>query len=519
MKQLFLIILYVLIAHIGFSQVTHGGYKNNVILGTGGPLINSFYGNTVINYNTNFTDTSVILFPRHFHSATSSISSSSGQLLFYFNGFTLGDRWGNIPAQADSFGKMPVNTTAFQSYSLGSIAHNGSVIIFKPGDSTRYYLIYNSEYKGPVGWASQFDLYASGLLRMAEIGVNDTGGVTVISRDQIILNDTTENVASIAACKHANGRDWWVIVLKYGRPEYFSFLFTPDSIYTTKHTFPLPYAPNKTNQMTFSPKGDMLAIHGNLTKTRVFNFDRCIGAVTGVAMYDTIWPPPYPLTWDRTGCAFSPSGRYLYTNAAYDLFRYDLQAANPILSRDTIIHMDGYYFDPYNGQAATFYDLYLANDGKVYLHANASVKSLTVIHDPDNPVAANTNPSLFGFPLPRFNAYGSNNHPNYYLGQLSGSTCDTLGLTVANQNKENKLVINVYPIPANEQLNITYEPPTKANGIAIIYDTDGKLLKTQTLPIWSAAQSINVKDIPNGIYALKVTIDNRTTMIKVLVAR
>jgi hypothetical protein len=69
----------------------------------------------------------------------------------------------------------------------------------------------------------------------------------------------------------------------------------------------------------------------------------------------------------------------------------------------------------------------LAPDGKIYSSSTNSVSSLHVIHSPDEPGLA-CQYQQHGIELPTRNTFSMPTFPNYRLGPLDGSACDTLGI-------------------------------------------------------------------------------------------
>ncbi len=124
------------------------------------------------------------------------------------------------------------------------------------------------------------------------------------------------------------------------------------------------------------------------------------------------------------GVGFSPNSKYLYFNTNTTLLQYDLEAEDIEASKDTIAVYDGYIstFLP-----TTFFLQQLAPDGKIYLSCTNTVDVLHVIHNPDEAGQA-CNMEQHGTQLPTLNLFSIPNFPNYRLGPLDGSPCDTLGL-------------------------------------------------------------------------------------------
>ncbi|MDZ7910566.1 MAG: hypothetical protein U5O16_01775 [Rhodococcus sp. (in: high G+C Gram-positive bacteria)] len=53
----------------------------------------------------------------------------------------------------------------------------------------------------------------------------------VIEKNKIIVNDTLD-LGKITATRHANGRDWWVIIPEYQTNKYYTLLITPQGLKT-----------------------------------------------------------------------------------------------------------------------------------------------------------------------------------------------------------------------------------------------------------------------------------------------
>jgi hypothetical protein len=69
----------------------------------------------------------------------------------------------------------------------------------------------------------------------------------------------------------------------------------------------------------------------------------------------------------------------------------------------------------------------LGPDGKIYAACASGVKSFHVIHNPDEK-GLNCDYQQHGVALPTYNAFSIPSFPNFRLGPLDGSSCDTLGL-------------------------------------------------------------------------------------------
>ncbi|MEM8584169.1 MAG: PKD domain-containing protein [Bacteroidota bacterium] len=125
------------------------------------------------------------------------------------------------------------------------------------------------------------------------------------------------------------------------------------------------------------------------------------------------------------GVAVSPSSQYLYVSDFDYIYQYDLWADDIFSTIDTVAIYDGYL--EWNLFHSRFYLAQLAPDGKIYVNSPSGVKKLTVIEYPDRPGLA-CDVRQHSIQLPNYNATTLANHPNYRLGPIDGSPCDTLGI-------------------------------------------------------------------------------------------
>jgi hypothetical protein len=91
-----------------------------------------------------------------------------------------------------------------------------------------------------------------------------------------------------------------------------------------------------------------------------------------------------------------------------------------------IAHWDSTYspFPPY----ATVFDIaQLAPNGKIYIGTGNTTLRMHVINNPDEPGLA-CNLVQHGITTPTYYWNSLPNHPNYFLGALAGSPCDTLSV-------------------------------------------------------------------------------------------
>jgi hypothetical protein len=313
---------------------------------------------------------------------------------------------------------------------FGEAWYNELTIVPKPNSSSLYYLF-------SMG---QVDVPTQGLW-VSTIDMNANGGMGAVIQKNKRLN-TFRNADCVTAIKHGNGRDWWVFskysdlnATQFNRT--YTYLVTPDTI--------LPPTIQNLNNCT---DGDVQRIIFNKAGNKMmqlnaigflceYDFDRC----TGLFSNPTLIYPEQTINFNRIfhEGAYSPDGTKFYastrlynTNDSY-LLQYDLTTPNIVASVDTLLTLtspvmagairlapnDKIYFSSY---------FYWGFPGFPYPDTvyNQYNMNLGVINFPDSAGAA-CNFQPFSFYLGGKRTYiGLPNNPDYNLGRLVGSVCDTL---------------------------------------------------------------------------------------------
>jgi hypothetical protein len=99
------------------------------------------------------------------------------------------------------------------------------------------------------------------------------------------------------------------------------------------------------------------------------------------------------------------------------------------------------------------------------------------------------------------------NFPNYRLGPVDGSACDTLGIDniVSTENVADKIdAIKIYPNPTSSHFTLQYA--NYHNKQIIITDILGRAQKT--LPLQSETTNITTQNLANGIYYVSIYANN-----------
>ena len=267
--------------------------------------------------------------------------------------------------------------------------------------------------------------YTNGLFT----GAIDNKTSTVVYKDSLITSDSL-SPASLQACRHANGRDWWLVTFSHNHDYAYVFLLDPSGCKLMhKIQTPMNYFFG-TGQARFSPRGDKYVLHetsgiGNFLNQSghlcIFDFDRCTGWL-GEPIIKRFWAKNIDL-----GCAFSNDGRYLYTANIDSLLQFDMDAANILASEKVVAVSDKYksVYTPTFSAVNDFGYLALAPDGKIYGPGGNTLHMHRIDYPDEEGMEAQVKQHIVNTVS---NSNAIPNFPNYRLGPEDGSECDTLGL-------------------------------------------------------------------------------------------
>jgi PKD domain len=324
--------------------------------------------------------------------------------------------------------------------------------------------------------------------QIIECKISKTAGDTlVVSQKRVIIEDSIKAVL-LQAVKHANGQDYWLYACStwYGTP-YSSpvlymhrYLIDKSGIHEEGvQKFEGDFGP-RIWQFVGSPDGSMLASCSsnanpdltNPAKTEIliFDVDRCTGLVALKQQSQVNFE-----YWNHKGLygiAFSPNSRFLYYSSTVRIYQQDLFSL-PAIEIDTVVKLS------YNPSLPTTWNLNgynymrLGPDGRIYV---SQYDALGIIEKPNvkgvgcmfKPKAIKINTSEQSYPrLPHF--------PEYRLGAIDGSVCDTLGL-------DNCVLGNFHWVMDSTNLSVdfidnsTYQPVQWqwdfGDGSAVVSDTN-----------------------------------------------
>lgn len=427
--------------------------------------------------------------PMWLRATQASVSDEHGNLLAFTNGIYIADRNGDLIENGDS-----LNPGYYydQFWNVGYPAPNSAFFLPSHKDSNVYYLFH-------IAYDDQN--YPSRLLRTTVDFSYNQGLGKVIEKNKII---STGLFDFIGATRHANGRDWWIITRDetFYSNKFIRWLIMPDTIIGPQiQQIGSGITDNGIGgvKCIFSKDGTTFVRPDRFEGIQVFDFDRCSGLLSNPRIYNE----PGLDTVQSINGEISPNGRFLYFNSNVTIYQLDLW--NDTLnnqSLETVARYDGFI---YSAKSTTFNRSQLGPDEKIYISCTTTAPFLHVIHNP-NEKGTSCNVEQHGIRLAGYHAFSMPYYPNYRLGPITGSPCDTLTGIEEVDPSENKY-IRLFPNPADSDISLLFEG--YYNGLVKfhLFNLAGQKVRSNQLDGNVERHSLNIENLAAGIYFYQVQVD------------
>ena len=471
------------------------GYDSNVGYDS---LSGYLYGTSILDFSYSPCNIRYDSLAMNFDNTNTSYCDFDGRLLFYTNGIYIANTLNEKIKNSDS-----LNTGFVQDFWDPTIQTNGyrqyqGALALQSPSEQKFYLLHSymdSFWNGTI--------YCRKLLYTSLDMSLEMGHGEVLDKNQILIADTLG--WELSADKHGNGRDWWVLAQQRSTNCYYRILLNDSGVNVLPGLTCGGSVVNYSNigSCCFSPDGlkyVYLSIPGGIN---IFDFDRCLGTLSNPVYI------PIPVfgdsIWIANGVSISPNNRFLYVGATRHVYQYDLWASDIAASIDTVAVYDGHKA-PFG---SFFHTMQLGPDGKIYESCGNSENVYHLIERPDE----KGDSCLFiqhGVQLPTF-SLGVPNFPNYRLGALPGSPCDTLTGLAEEERAEKEKLLKVFPKPASDYVTIDYGYTdwNKGGVVLEIVNETGQVAYTQMLPMYSGFQKINITPFATGIYSAYIKRNNQ----------
>jgi Secretion system C-terminal sorting domain len=428
--------------------------------------------------------------------ALACMSGKTGDFLFYTNNCTIFNKKYAVMENGEGLNPGQIQAYWCNVNPWSNPQDNSVLILPRPGDDNRFDVFhwdYESFLIGSPGSGYNF-----GPLHFyyTTVDMSQNNGLgKVIFKNNIIIEDTLNNCA-LQAVRHANGRDWWLLIPEFNGNCYYKVLFDPSGPnMMDKQCIGTNWGKYATGSAEFGVNGTRYVRCDGEYGLNVFDFDRCDGQLSNAVHVPIDSPGTYPLDC----MSLSPSGRFAYHHYSKKIFQYDLEAVDIGASKILVATYDGFVS---SGNATDFYKSQLAPDGKIYICTSGPTYYWSVIEHPDS-LGLACEVKQHSIQLPKKQYAAMPNFPNYRIGALSGP-CDTISTGLSDMKVSQKQLI-VAPNPSTGDFDIILPEGETLQKIEL-FDLAGKLVYTQIVDKFN--QKPTHYHLSNGFYLLKAIDKN-----------
>ncbi len=410
---------------------------------------------------------------------------------------------------------------------FGEDGYHSALFLSKPSSDSIVYLFTNIIVSG----IDPYGLYYSIINYKAN---NDSG---IVTQKNIQLNNLPA-FDGLAALKHGNGRDWWLIFKDWDpTPPY--TLSSKFYIYLVNETGPALHH-TQTVGTVFNDGGGHSLFNIDGSKfylctwggvIEYFDFDRCTGLFSNpVVIEPTRSAQPYPyynslaLSPDETKLYVSAYSQYSSLGGTDSLYQFDLTAANISASKTHIYGAPNTYIGLGALKKAPDDNIYLAaNYLNFYPYQDTSYNvyntHLSVINQPDS-LGLTCDFQPFSFYLGGARTYNSlPNNPDYELGAWVGSPCDTLAVGVQDLEPPQQAFFQAW---YNSEWNMIHVNASKLKGRTgslRLFDMEGRLVyekKVEVIAGGYVTGEIPMNAVANGFYLVNLITDSESVSSKLV---
>lgn len=274
-----------------------------------------------------------------------SIADSSGNLLFYTKGDTIWNKLHQV--MQNGMGLLGDQSTS-----------QSAIIIKDPGNTLNYYVFTLDQLAQPNG------LHYS----VVDMSLASGNGSVTLKNVSVYADSCSER---LAATRHCNGTDVWILIHEFGSNNFRSYLLTSTGFNTVAVISSVGTIHSNSNWsgcMKISPNSKKLAVatYDIPGPIELFDFDNYTGIVSNPFTVGTINK--------AYGCEFSPDGSKLYASGINGnaLYQWDLCAG----SNSQIA------LSQYTVSGTSLFQIQRAIDNKIYV-ARFNQQSIGVINNPN----------------------------------------------------------------------------------------------------------------------------------------
>ncbi len=456
-----------------------------------------------------------------YRGGTSIISDSDGNIIFYGSSSNTTNTFTGQIKKGKLFNKS--HNKLFNGDTLvgGEWYHDMLILPKSVTDSTFYVFVAGVVVPDTGLWYSIVDMKLQ------------SGLGQVVQKNVRYITHPVQDM--LAAVKHGNGRDWWLVTRRWRSlnpiDEFWIYLIDSTGI----NALPVQHVgiahPDGAGDMSFNRTGDKLALCGWNNYLGIFDFDRCTGIVSNESLIELNGIlPPFKV---YTSAVFSPDGSKLYVNSSQEtyqksgkLYQFNLNSTNIPASR---ILIDSFPVPAEN------HGMERGPDGKIFISCvfdsigsafpypptlfNYINSNLSVINQPDSfGLACDFQPFSFYLGGAR-TYYGLPNNPDYELGAWVGSPCDTLSVGVDDNVPEQQVFFQAW---YNSEWNMIHVNASKLKGSKAtlrLVDVEGRLVyekETGVIAGGYVTGEIPMNGVAKGVYIVNLITEVESVSSKLV---
>lgn len=492
-KYSLLFLLFLFFIHKTFGQK----YDNHWVFGQDTDILNPIFGGTDIIFNGDSILKVEITRNVDFLYTNGSICDKEGNFMFATNGIRIIGSDQQVIENGEGLNPGQVHDW-WVNY--GYTCAQGVIILPSSQQDSLFYIFHTRATASPMAICDEI------LRTTVDMRKNGGKGKVIEKNNPVLIYDFA--YGKISAVKHANGRDWWICMPDKSTNGYHKLLIVRDSIVDiqAQSIGPVYDVDDTRGQALFSPDGTKYARYDLVNDLNIFDFDRCSGELSNPLHITITDASDTSIT--AGGLAFSPNSRFLYVSSWDRVYQFDTWASDIVASKIVVATCDG--FELHGGQSTDFYMAQLGPDGRIYISSLNQVNMLHVIDKPDLPGLA-CDVRQHGLITPTYLLGGMPHYPNYRLGHLPGSPCDTLyHEPVDTIDCEQKGL--VYPNPAAGYFDLIYCFEQGNVAELELFDVLGRHIAKIELDTLEKLHRIDIGAYPNGEYFFVVSINRKRGM-------
>jgi hypothetical protein len=515
MRRSFLIILMMgLVSWVEGQKSDYNwlsGYDSNVVLDSAQYQANGFwYGISQLNFNFPIVDIVHDSLGMNFDETNLSYSDSSGNIFFYSNGIYIANHLDQMIENSDSLNAGYLEDVWDPSIELDGYRLPQAILALQSeSNNSQYYIIHSFYDTVPGSQATNF-YGARILVTLLDMSANSGHGKVIYKNSPLIVDSIG---TEIAAVRHGNGRDWWILIQRRNTNCFFRILVDSNGPQLMQDLTCLGTVMDigQIGAACFSPDGSKYVYLGGYTGINIYDFDRCLGTLSNPQYM------PLPVIvdsgWLGMGVAISPNNQFLYVSLTKQLYQFDLSAPNPFSTIDTVGIYDGFKL-PFGSY---FNTEQIGPDGKIYISCGNAEADYHIINNPDG---QDTSCNFIQHGLRLLTPSGGVPYfPNYRLGASVGSACDTITGLNEVQRALKEQILKVFPNPANDVTTVDYGFTDWNKGPVSLEITNalGQPIYTQPLPLYSGYQKLDISHYSPGTYTVFIKRNNAVVAANKLV--